>query len=280
MEQTNYRQALINKIEVPVEQGEVMVGSVKTTYLSAGSGAPVVCIHGAGAGAVTWYKSIAALAKYFQVIVPDIVGYGESDKPKAAYDRPYFAAWLRDFFIALGIQKAHVAGNSQGGAIVLQFALENPEKVDKLVLVGSGALGGGEGMPFGAFISMFLLNNFPSAMAGRLMSRYLVFKPENNDPDYVAYSLQVVKKPGGNNVFMQGRGAAVSAMAKDELQRIKHQTLLVWGENDNFFPIAHGEAAAKIMPNAKLHRIQEAGHLPFLDQPIAFNEALLQFLRA
>lgn len=278
MEQTNYRQALINKIEVPVEQGEVLVGSVKTTYLSAGSGMPVVCIHGAAAGAVTWYKSIAALANYFQVIVPDVVGYGESDKPKVAYNRSYFAAWLRDFFITLEIPKAHVVANSQGGAIGLQFALENPEKVEKLVLVGSGALG--EGMPFGAFISMFWLNNFPSAMAGRRMSRYLVFKPENNDPDYVAYSIQVAKKPGGNNVFMQGRGATVSAMAKDGLQRIKHQTLIIWGENDNFFPIAHGEAATKIMPNAKLYRIQNAGHLPFLDQPIVFKNALLQFLRA
>lgn len=278
MEPMNYRQALISKIEVPVEQGEVTAGSVKTTYLAAGSGMPVVCIHGAAAGAVTYYKSIAALAQHFRVIVPDVVGYGESDKPKAAYDRPYFAAWLCEFFIALGIQKAHLVGNSQGGAIGLQFALENPGKVEKLVLVDSGALG--KGMPAGAFISMFLLNNFPSAVAGRMMARYLVYKPENNDPDYAAYALQVAKKPGGNNVFMQGRGAAVSPMAEDELRRIEQQTLIIWGEQDNFFPIAYGEAAAKTMPHATLHRIKEAGHLPFLDQPTAFNDALIQFLRA
>ncbi|MFN8470223.1 MAG: alpha/beta hydrolase [Caldilineaceae bacterium] len=278
MEQPNYRQALIDKIEVPVEQGEVTAGSVRTTYLSAGSGPPVVCIHGAAAGAVTWYKSIAVLAKHFRVIVPDVVGYGESDKPKAAYDRPYFAAWLCEFLIALGIQRAHIMGNSQGGAIGLQFALENPDRVEKLVLVDSGALG--KGMPAGAFIGLFLLNNFPSALAGRQVSRYVVFKPENYDPDYAAYTIQVAKKPGGNNVFMQGRGAAVSPMAGDELRRIEHQTLIIWGEQDNFFPIAHGEAAAKTMPNATLHRIQAAGHLPFLDQPTAFNAALLQFLTA
>lgn len=278
MDQANYRQVLIDKIEVPVEKGEVTAGSVKTAYLATGSGAPVVCLHGAAAGAVTYYKSIAALAQHFRVIVPDIVGYGESDKPKAPYTRPYFAAWLCDFFTALGIQKAHVVGNSQGGAIGLQFALENPDKVDKLVLVDSGALG--KGMPAGAFISMFLLNNFPSATAGRMMSRYLVYKPENNEPDYVAYSLQVAKKPGGSNVFMQGRGAAVSPIADDELRRIEHQTLIIWGEQDNFFPIAHGEAAARTMPHASLHRIQEAGHLPFLDQPAAFNDVLVQFLTA
>ena len=210
--------------------------------------------------------------------MPDVVGYGESDKPKAAYDRAYFAAWLRDFFSVLEIQKAHVVGNSQGGAIGLQFALENPEMVEKLVLVDSGALG--DGMPTGAFIGMFWMNNFPSAAAGRWMSRYLIAKPENNDPDYAAYTVQVAKKPGGNNVFMQGRGAAVSAMEESELGRIEHQTLIIWGEDDNFFPVAYGEAAVQIMPNAKLHSIQDAGHLPFLDQPKVFNEVLLRFLRA
>ena len=110
MKEANYRQALIDKIEVPVEQKEVTAGAVKTAYLSAGAGLPVVCLHGAGAGAVTWYPSIAALAGHFHVIAPDIVDYGESDKPNAAYDRPYFAAWLRDFLSALEISKAHIVG--------------------------------------------------------------------------------------------------------------------------------------------------------------------------
>jgi len=105
MRQPNYRQKLIDKIGIPVEQGDVYVGSVKTAYLSAGSGQPAVLVHGAGAGAVTWYKTIASLAESFRVFVPDVVGYGESDKPKAPYDRPYFATWLRGFFGALGIQK-------------------------------------------------------------------------------------------------------------------------------------------------------------------------------
>jgi len=278
MRQPNYRQKLIDKIGIPVEQGDVYVGSVKTAYLSAGSGQPAVLVHGAGAGAVTWYKTIASLAESFRVFVPDVVGYGESDKPKAPYDRPYFATWLRGFFGALGIQKAHVIGNSQGGAISLQFALENSEMVEKLILVDSGALGGG--MPFGAFIRMFRLNNFPSLAAYRWMSPYLVAQPENNDPDYAEYTVGVVKKPGGKNVFMQGRGAAVSAMSKDELRQIKHQTLIIWGADDNFFPVDHGETAAQIMPNAKLHRIREAGHLPFLDQPEIFNAVLLRFFKS
>ena len=277
MAQPNYLQEIINRIEVPVEQREATAGSVKTAYLSAGSGPPVVCLHGGGAGAITWYPSISALAEHFHVIAPDIVGYGESDKPDAAYDRPYFAAWLRDFFLALGIPKAHVVGLSLGGAISLQLSLENSEMVEKLVLVDSCALGAKAS--FGFIFGLFWTYSFPSLAAGRYASRYLAAKPGNIDPDYGPYSLQVVKKPGGKKVFWQGMGAAISAMPEEELRQIQHQTLIIWGEDDKVFSIASGEAAAQIMSNAKLHRIQDAGHIPFMDQPEVFNDILLQFLR-
>jgi len=277
MGQPDYRQQIINRIEAPVEQREVAAGSVKTAFLSAGSGPPVVCLHGGGGGAVTWYPSISALAEHFHVIAPDIVGYGESDKPDAAYDRPYFASWLRDFFLALEIPKALVVGLSLGGAICLQFSLENPEMVEKLVLVDSCALGART--PFGVLFGFFWTYSFPSLAADRYMSRYLVAKPDNVDPNYGPYHLQVVKKPGGRKVFWQGMGAAVGAMPEEELRQIEHQTLIIWGEQDNFLSIASGEAAAQIMPNAELHRIQDAGHIPFLDQPEVFNDIVLQFLR-
>ena len=277
MAQPNYRQEIINRIEVSVEQREVTAGSVETAYLSAGSGPPVVCLHGGGAGAVTWYPSISALAEHFHVIAPDIVGYGESDKPNAAYDRPYFASWLRDFFLALEIPKAHVIGQSLGGAISLQFSLENPEMVEKLVLVDSCALPAKT--PFGFLFGFFWLYSFPSAAANRYISRYLVAKLENVDPNFGHYSLQVVKKPGGKKVFWQSMGAAVSAMPEEELCQIQHQTLIIWGEDDKFLSIASGEAAVQIMPNARLHRIQDAGHIPFMDQPKVFNDVILPFLR-
>lgn len=93
-----YRQALIEQIKVPIQQHEITVDSVKTAWLSAGKDADdcesIVLLHGAGAGAVTWYPSIASLAQHRHVIVPDIVGYGESDKPDATYDRSYFSNWL------------------------------------------------------------------------------------------------------------------------------------------------------------------------------------------
>jgi pimeloyl-ACP methyl ester carboxylesterase len=273
----DYRKALIDKMLVPVEQGEVTVDSVKTAYLSAGSGNSVICLHGAGAGAVTWYPSIGAISKNFHVLAPDIVGYGESDKPNASYDRPYFSAWLKGFLIEMKIPKAHLVGLSQGGAIALQFAIENPEMVDKLVLVDSAGLGAK--VSFWPLVGMVWMNCFPSSIANRFNAPYILHKPENRDPNHGLYSVDVIKYSGGKNAFKQGRGSAVSKIPEESLKQIKNETLIIWGKDDKLFPAEHGEIAAKIIPKAKFHSIQDAGHLPLMDQPEVFNKILTDFLK-
>jgi len=277
MKRAKYRQALLDKMKVPLNQAQLIAGSIKTAYLSAGEGSPVILLHGAGAGSVTWYPSISAISSNFRVVAPDIVGYGESDKPDALYDRPYFSAWLKDFMSALKISKAHIVGLSQGGAIALQFALDNPNMVDKLVLVNSGGLGAKPSLL--PMIAMVWLNSFPSSLANRFFSRYLLFDTGSRDPNHGHYSIEVIKGEGGKRAFTQGKGAAVSPVSKHALRQIENDTLVIWGENDRLFPIEHGETAARIMPNARLFQVQQAGHLPLMDQPEIFNGALLEFLR-
>lgn len=274
----NYRQCLINKIEGLVEQREVTIGTIKTTYLLCGNGEPVIFLHGAGAGAVTWYPSINTISKNFQVVAPDIVGYGESDKPDAPYNRPYFSKWLKDFLKEFKIPKAHIVGLSQGGAIALQFAIDNPEMVDKLVLVDSAGLGAK--VSFWPLIGTIWMNCFPSSMANRFNSPYLLHKPTNRDPNHIGYSIEVFKSNGGKKAFKQGRGTAVSKIPEELLKQIENETLIIWGKEDKLFSVEYGEAAAKIIPNAKLHVIQDAGHLPLMDQPEIFNKILVDFLKS
>lgn len=279
MKKTNkidYRKNLIEKIEESVEQKEITVDSVKTAYLSAGNDYPVIFLHGGGAGAITWYPSIGPISKKFQVIAPDIIGYGESDKPNAPYDRPYFSKWLKSFLKELKISKAHIVGLSQGGAIALQFTIDNPEMVDKLVLVDSAGLGAKAS--FGSMIGMIWMNSFPSSMANRFNSPYILHTPSKRDPNHSLYSIAVIKDKGGKNAFKQGRGSAVSKIPEELLKQIKNETLIIWGKNDKFFSVEYGEATAKIIPNAKLHLIQDAGHLPLIDQTEIFNEILIDFL--
>lgn len=276
MNKKDYRQALIEKVGVPVKQAEVMVDSINTSYLSAGSGDPVIFLHGGGAGAVTWYPSIGPLARDFHVIAPDIVGYGESDKPDAAYDKKFFVTWLKQFLLELKISKAHIVGLSQGGAIALQLAIEYPEMVDRLVLVDSGALGAKP--PVLSIVGMVWLNLLPSALANNFYFRYILFKPENRDPDLACYSIEVLKRKGGKNAFKQGQGSGVSAVSKASLRKIQNKTLVIWGENDRLFPVEYGANAAAAMPNAIFLKIRHAGHLPLIDQPDIFNKAVGNFL--
>ncbi|WP_033410999.1 alpha/beta fold hydrolase [Segetibacter koreensis] len=272
----DYRKALIDIMEVPLEQRDVTINSVKTVYFLAGNGKPVICLHGAGAGAVTWYPSIGNIAKRFHVIVPDIVGYGESDKPDAPYDRPYFSKWLKEFLNELKIPNAHIVGLSQGGAIALQFTIDNPGMVDKLVLVDSAGLGAK--VSFWPLVGTIWMNTFPSSLANRFNSRYILHNPVNRDPNHSCYSVAVLKENGGKKAFQQGRGSAVSKMSDESLRQIKNETLIIWGKEDKLFSVAYGEAAAKIIPNAKLSIIQDAGHLPMMDQPDVFNQILTDFL--
>lgn len=276
MNRSDYRQVLIDTIEAPVAQKEVVAGTIKTTYLCCGEGEPVVLLHGAGAGAVTWSKSIALLSQYFHVIAPDIVGYGESDKPDAPYDRHYFASWLKQFLSALHIDKAHIVGLSQGGAIALQFVLEYPDMVDKLVLVNAGGLGAKPSLL--PFLGMLWLNSMPSSLAYRFYSRFLLSDRGKRDKAHGGYSVAVLKSEGGKNAFFQGKGAAVSAIPESQLRDIHHETLIMWGEEDKLFPAPCGEKAAQIMPNAKWCPIAGAGHLPLMEQTKVFNNALLEFL--
>jgi 4,5:9,10-diseco-3-hydroxy-5,9,17-trioxoandrosta-1(10),2-diene-4-oate hydrolase len=253
----------------------VYAGTINTVYLAAGSGQPVVLLHGALAAGITWYPVIGPLAAHFGVIAPDIVGYGQSDKPPGRYDRAYYCAWLADFLDALGVEKAHLVGHSQGGAIGLQFALDHPARVDRLVLVDSAGLG--NGVPLGVILAMLCYNLFPSPATGLWLSRYAVRSPRSIDPALGEYMIQVTRASGGRRSLLRSR--THTRFGARKLGQITQQTLIIWGRDDRFVPVAQAGAAAEAMPHAELHVIPEAGHVPFFDQPQAFNDALIRFLK-
>jgi len=124
---------------------------------------------------------------------------------------------------------------------------------------------------------MILMNIVPSIISNRFASRYLLTNTEERSESCFLLGGSSEKK-GGKKAFTQGRGAAVSVISEKSLRRIQKQTLIIWGEEDNFFSIEHGEAAAQIIPDAKLPRIKGAEHLSLMDQPEEFNKALLDFL--
>ena len=113
----------------------VQVGRINTRFRALGNGgSDVILIHGLGGYLEHWTENIEPLADHHRVYALDLVGFGRSDKPEAAYSMPFFARFVRDFMDGQGIERATLAGNSLGGSIALQFAIDFPERVEKLVL--------------------------------------------------------------------------------------------------------------------------------------------------
>jgi len=272
------RHRLIERIGIPVEQGRLPAGGIGTHYLKAGRGPCLVLLHGAGGSSLNWAPVMAALAAKCCVIAPDMVGYGESDKPAVVYDRPFFAAWLTHFLDALGLEKPTILGHSQGGAVALQFAIEHPERLESLILVCPAGLSV-DGIPFGAKLAIFWVNFLPSRLAARWMSRYICENGRGEwDREVTDYLLQVKRLPQSKRVFLAGLGKSIAPFSAEALQQIAHPTLIVWGGKDRLLLPSHGERACREIPASRLCLIPGAGHLPFLDQPEPFCDAVLGFV--
>ena len=279
METANLRKKLITDYGLTVEQKTVIAGNIKTFYLSAGTGEPLVLLHGAGGGAVLWGPIIDLLSKYFYVIAPDVVGYGESDKPHAPYDKKYFSTWFRSFCDALNMGEINLLGNSQGGAIAMQFTIDNSDRVKKLILVGTAGLGRW-GISPAAMLKMAAANIFPTRRTVQSIVKYLVHKTDNfPGDDGIAYLLEVIRSSGGKFPFLNGKGRAVAPFSSDKLRQITNPALIIWGAKDRILPVSHGKKGHEKMPNAQLRIIPDAGHTPFIDLPEEFKDIILHFIK-
>ncbi len=279
MEIATLRKKLITLSKFAPQQKTVIAGNIKTFYLSAGKGEPLVLLHGAGGGAVFWGPVIDLLSKHFQIIAPDIVGYGESDKPDAPYDKKFFSTWFSNFCDSLNIGRINLLGNSQGGAIAIQFALDNPDRVKKIIFVGSAGLGAW-GISPGAMFKMAVANIFPTKRTVQKTLRYLVHKTDSfPGDDGINYLLEVIRSPGGKLPFLNGKGRSVAPFSSDQLSQIAHPALIIWGEKDRILPVKHGRKGYEKLPNAQLRIIPDAGHTPFIDQPEEFKDIIVHFLK-
>jgi len=273
------RKKLVTAGGLAVEQKTVIAGSINSFYLSAGKGEPLVLLHGAGGGAVLWGPVINLFSKHFHVIAPDVVGYGESDKPDAPYDKKFFSSWVCNFCNSLNMGKVNLLGSSQGGAIAIQFALDHPDRVKKLMLVGSAGLGAW-GISPGAMFKMAAANIFPTKRTVQKIVQYLVYKKENfPGDDGISYLLEVIRSPGGKLPFLNGKGRSVSPFSSEQLRQITHPALILWGGKDRILPVSHARKGQGKMPDAQLRIIPDAGHTPFIDLPEEFTNIILHFIK-
>jgi 4,5:9,10-diseco-3-hydroxy-5,9,17-trioxoandrosta-1(10),2-diene-4-oate hydrolase len=273
------REEILAYYGLNIEHGFIDAGRVRTFYLCAGSGPPLVLLHGAGGGGVLWAPVVDALRKQFRLIIPDVVGYGESDKPNGPYDRLFFAGWLRGFMDAMGLNEASLVGNSQGGAIALQFALDNPNRATHLVLVCSAGLHPLRSVGWPAIVDMIRTQLFMSKKSMRRLVRHLVYDISRFPLDSaVRYLEAVAATPGGNRAFSKGRGRAVRPFKGMELDRVTCPTLMLWGAEDRVIRPATAAINVPAIAGATVRWMTGAGHTPFIDRPGSFARQVAEFI--
>jgi pimeloyl-ACP methyl ester carboxylesterase len=273
---------------------EIVLHGHCVSFRRAGTGPALLLIHGITGSSRTWAEVIPPLAERYTVIAPDLLGHGESAKPRGDYSLGAHASGVRDLLIALGVDKATVVGHSLGGGVAMQFAYQFPERVDRLVLVSSGGLGEEVHMllraatlPAAEYV-LPLLCAEPLRNAGASVARLLGragLRP-NRDLEEMARGFASLGDLEARQAFvhtvraiMDISGQRVSARDRLYLAATV-PTLLVWGERDRMIPVAHGRAAQEAMPGSRCIVYADAGHFPHLDHPWRFASDLIEFVGA
>lgn len=261
---------------------ETTLNGAQIHYERAGAGFPVVFLHAGVADSRMWEPQVSGFAKHFDVVRPDKRGFGSSELPPMSWSP---VEDLLALINGLGLKPAHLVGCSMGGALAIDFALDHPDRISKLVLVGS-ALGGFTFRPEHAqvFAEAAAARRAGDMVALNEAMLYLFLDGPNRPRGYVAEPLRTL--------FLDMNGIAVradqaSAPTKDldppaigRLHEITAPTLVVVGDKDAPTVLEAAALLTDSIPNAQKAVIHDAAHLPNLEHPEEFNRLVLDFLLA
>lgn len=258
-------------------QKEAVVFGQKIKYLDAGSGPVVVLLHGLGGNSTNWAFNTPALAEKFRVIVPDQVGFGQSDKPLINYRVGTYVDFLDKFLAELKIERATLVGNSMGGWIAALYTLKHPARVERLVLVDAAGFA-----PPKEFDLNTLAGLNPSTRAEMKQLSNLVFYNPMFKSDAAVDVLLAQRLSAGDGYTIQRLVESIHRgddMLDGKLSAIKQPVLIVWGREDGLTSLAReGEKFKRELPSAQFVVFDQCGHVPQVEKAAEFNAALLKFL--
>jgi len=261
----------------------VRVDGARVRYIDAGRGAPVVFLHGLGASMYAWRKNLETVAAAgFRVMAFDNRGFGLSDKPPVPYDNAAYARLAVALMDSLGLSDAVLVGHSMGGAIAAEVAIEYPQRVRGLVLVGSAGLGAREPLLF-RVARWPLLGPAVLAFRGRGLTARLL-KSTYFDPGKVTEAdVDQYHAPVALPDYGRGLRGALRQFRFDGLEgrldRIAAPTLVLWGEEDRWAPLGLGRALAGGITRSAFVSVPHAGHSVQEEAPDEVNHLVIRFLK-
>jgi pimeloyl-ACP methyl ester carboxylesterase len=257
-----------------VRRARVQAGPYRLHYLEAGSGPPLLLVHGLASSATQdWGRLIAPLGRRFHVFAPDLPGFGRSERPAGAdYSIPMQVEAVRGFMDAVGLRRARVAGLSMGGWIVCRLAGSHPERVERLVAVDAAGMRP-DGPPIPAQVLL------PQDAEG---VRRLVAAVRHKAPAPPGFLARDILERRQREEWIVRRALLSMAAGRDWLNgtlgRADMPVLVVWGKQDRLIPVDYAAPLAAEFPRAELKVLDGCGHVPVADCPEAFDRELVAFL--
>ena len=261
----------------------VQAGQIKLHYNQAGEGdPPIICLHGGGPGATGWSnfnRNLPAFSARFRTILVDLPQYGKSDpvainEPRLAYN----ARVLRDMLDALGISRATLVGNSMGGGSATKFAVDYPDRLHRLVLMGSSGHGESLFTPVPTEGIKLIQDYFrgPSKEKMQKLIETLVYDSSSVTEELVEERYQASLNPA----HREARAKSSQRMEDltPELPKIKARTLLIWGRDDRFVPLDSGLSFLRKIPDSMFVVFSRCGHWAQYEHADEFNRLVLDFV--
>lgn len=269
------------------------VGGIRTRYWRAGdTGSAVVLLHGIGCSVLEWKHNIDVLAARHRVFAVDLLGFGLTDKPvDEDYRLDRHARFVTDFLSAVGVDRAHFAGNSLGGRLALQCAIATPDRVASMVLVDPAGVGGRDTLfefRLAAVPHLGEVVTHASHMGTRMLWNKAFHDPKPFVTDeLVATKTAFARLPGAQSAFLRTLRDFVGfggfkperiAELHAALPQVTAPALVIWGLEDRFVSQAHAEPLCRLLPDAERVVFERCGHVPQIEKAAEFNEAVLKFL--
>lgn len=260
----------------------VLAAGLRTNYLEAGQGDPVILIHGSGPGVTAyanWRLSVPVLAQKFRVLAPDIAGFGYTErKPDQVYDLDFWVSHLIAFMDAVGVAKAYFVGNSFGGALTLALTARHPERVEKFVLMGAA------GVSFELTPGLDAVWGYqPSFENMKAMARSFAYDPSFITDDLVRSRYEASVRPGYHEsysrIFAEPRQPIIEAMAtpEDDIRRITQPALVIHGRDDRIVPLSNSLKLHSLIRKSDLHVFGECGHWTQIEKKDQFVKLVMEF---
>lgn len=272
---------------------EIVLHGHRVSYRTAGEGDSVVLlIHGIVGSAKEWDPVTRLLAEHYTVVAPDLLGHGESAKPRGDYSLGAYAAGVRDLLLALGHRRATIVGHSLGGGVAMQFSYEYPPFAERLVLVSSGGLGR-EVHPLlraatlpGSEIVLPMIAHERLRGVGSFLAQTLDRIGLRAGPDLaeMVRGYGSLADAGARMAFIHTlravldiTGQRVSAADRLYLGELL-PSMVIWGSRDPLIPVSHATTAHEGLPDSRLEIFKGAGHFPQLHDPVLFAQTLRDFI--